>query len=243
MDILLHWKCLEFKYFSTLTSVHRLSPTVTTDPSEREECLESARKALECVKVIEATSKSLGHFIEGYDPYLAWYEEQNPAVYRLLTCLRTMLSYPLCPFFVVFCNVVGTSNECDFQLLQAVTDGISALVTENKYVNRLHRLCATLLSLCKPLVTSSGPQDQNSTNAAVPGFSAQASAGCSTLSSIRNTPEILGMVPGAGGGNTDGFLASTWNDDMMWQLFQSQPSLDWFNADILDPTWDLSVPK
>lgn len=26
---------------------------------------------------------------------------------------------------------------------------------------------------------------------------------------------------------------SSWNDDMMWQLFQSQPSLDWFNAD----TW------
>jgi hypothetical protein len=63
-----------------------------------------------------------------------------------------MLSYPLCPFFVVFCNVVGTSNERDFQLLQAVTDGISTLVTENKYVNRLHRLCATLLSLCTPLV-------------------------------------------------------------------------------------------
>lgn len=72
MDILLHWKCLEFKYFSTLTSVHRLSPSVTTHPSEREECLQSARKALECVKFIEVIGKSLGHFIEGYDPYLAW---------------------------------------------------------------------------------------------------------------------------------------------------------------------------
>ncbi|KAF2628170.1 putative Zn(II)2Cys6 transcription factor-like protein [Macroventuria anomochaeta] len=227
MDILLHWKCLEFKYFSTLTSVHRLSPTVTTDPSEREECLQSARKALECVKVIEATSKSLGHFIEGYDPYLAW----------------TMLSYPLCPFFVVFCNVVGTSNERDFQLLQAVTDGISALVTENKYVNRLHRLCATLLSLCTPLVKTSGPQDRNNIDAAVQGFSAQTSAHQSTLSSVRNTPDILNIAPNAGASNPDGFLPSTWNDDMMWQLFQSQPSLDWFNADILDPTWDFNVPK
>jgi hypothetical protein len=26
-------------------------------------------------------------------------------------------------------------------------------------------------------------------------------------------------------------------------LFQSQPSLDWFNADILDPGWDLSLLK
>lgn len=44
-----------------------------------------------------------------------------------------------------------------------------------------------------------------------------------------------------GGGNE--ILPSSWNDDMMWQLFQSQPSLDWFNADILDPTWDLGIPK
>jgi hypothetical protein len=39
---------------------------------EREDCLRSARKALECLKVIENISKSLDHFIEGYDPYLAW---------------------------------------------------------------------------------------------------------------------------------------------------------------------------
>jgi hypothetical protein len=71
-DILLHWKCLKFKYFSTLALVHRLSPTVTTVPAEREECLRSAREALECVKVIEFISQDLGHFIEGYDPYLAW---------------------------------------------------------------------------------------------------------------------------------------------------------------------------
>jgi hypothetical protein len=71
-DILLHWKCVEFKYYSTLASVHRLSPTVTTVPAERDACLDSARKALECVKYIEAISKTLGHFIEGYDPYLAW---------------------------------------------------------------------------------------------------------------------------------------------------------------------------
>lgn len=84
MDILLHWKCLEFKYFSTLASVHRLSPSVTTDPLEREECLQSARKALECVKFIEEISKSLGHFMEGYDPYLAWY-------------VHTLFSLPLIP--------------------------------------------------------------------------------------------------------------------------------------------------
>ena len=153
-----------------------------------------------------------------------------------------MLSYPLCPFFVVFCNVVGTSNERDFQLLQAVTNGISALVTENKYVNRLHRLCATLLSLCTPLVKNTGPQDRNSMNAAVLGFSAPTSTQPSTLPSMNNAPDILNLSSNADNG-ADALLSSTWNDDMMWQLFQSQPSLDWFNADILDPTWDFNGPK
>ncbi|KAF1843031.1 uncharacterized protein K460DRAFT_407404 [Cucurbitaria berberidis CBS 394.84] len=219
VDILLHWKCLEFKYFSTLTSVHRLSPSVTTHPSEREECLQSARKALECVKFIEEVGKSLGHFIEGYDPYLAW----------------TLLSYPLCPFFVVFCNVVGTSNAQDFQLLQDVTDGISTLVTENKYVHRLHRLCATLLGLCKPLVQTTGLNGD---------LHAGFEAGITTYappSSFGTAQDVLDESK-VDDSNGD-LLPCSWNDDMMWQLFQSQPSLDWFNADILDPAWDVSPPK
>ncbi|KAH3947592.1 hypothetical protein HBH53_116340 [Parastagonospora nodorum] len=213
-DILLHWKCVEFKYYSTLASVHRLSPSVTTVPAEREACLDSARKALVCVKFIEATSKSLGHFIEGYDPYLSW----------------TMLSYPLCPFFVVFCNVVGTSNVQDFQLLQDVTDSISELVSENKFVNRLHRLCTTLIGLCKPLIESVQIHTNNA-NLTMPEAT---DLSMDTSTGPLNFPDTNAHV--------DDFLTS-WDDDRMWTLFQSQPSLDWFNADILDPAWDLGLPK
>jgi hypothetical protein len=141
-----------------------------------------------------------------------------------------MLSYPLCPFFVVFCNVVGTSNARDFQLLQDVTDGISSLVTENKYVHRLHRLCATLLGLSKPLI-----QPMANSEVSVP----PTHVAGSSLPALNN-PDVLGAPNGGAG---EGFINSTWNDDMMWQLFQSQPSLDWFNAEILDPMWDLNVAK
>jgi len=71
-DTLILWKGMEFRYYSTLTSVYRLSPTVTTNRAEREECLQCARKALECVKLIEQLGRKLDHFIQGYDPYLAW---------------------------------------------------------------------------------------------------------------------------------------------------------------------------
>jgi hypothetical protein len=123
-----------------------------------------------------------------------------------------MLSYPLCPFFVVFCNVVGTSNAKDFQLLQDVTDGISELVSENKFVNRLHRLCTTLLELCKPVVQTALPEVVE-----VP---------------AKQQMEFLD-VPGA----FEGFEESSWNDQMMTDLFNAQPSLDWFNANVLDPDW------
>jgi hypothetical protein len=143
-----------------------------------------------------------------------------------------MLSYPLCPFFVVFCNVVGTSDARDFQLLQDVTDEISTLVTKNKYVHRLHRLCETLLGLSRPLVQPTAPNSHAS--ASVP-IVQVAGSSLPTL----DAPVVLDTS----NASANGFMTSTWNDDMMSQLFQFQPSLDWFNADILDPTWDFNMAK
>jgi hypothetical protein len=131
-----------------------------------------------------------------------------------------MLSYPLCPFFVVFCNVVGTSNAADFQLLQDVTDGISELVSENKFVNRLHRLCTTLLGLCKPLIETHP--------AALPDVAEMPA----TFDAGQHM-EFLDVGNGFGG-----FQTSSWNDQMMTELFNAQPSLDWFNANVLDPDWE-----
>lgn len=143
-----------------------------------------------------------------------------------------MLSYPLCPFFVVFCNVVGTSDTQDFQLLQDVTDGISELVSENKFVNRLHRLCSTLIELCKPLIQNAVTNNQSTATVTPTDRGAM---------SMDTGAEMTLPVTGT---HVDDFLTSSWQDDRMWQLFQSQPSLDWFNADILDPTWgDFGIPK
>jgi hypothetical protein len=147
-----------------------------------------------------------------------------------------MLSYPLCPFFVVFCNVVGTSDAQDFQLLQDVTDGISELVTENKFVNRLHRLCTALLDLCKPLIHTSSTSTMTTTTTTT-------NTGATEATSLQTEPNPVQLNFPDANGNVDDFLTSSWNDNRMWQLFQSQPSLDWFNAEILDPDWDLSLPK
>ncbi|KAJ4360719.1 uncharacterized protein N0V89_001286 [Didymosphaeria variabile] len=71
-DYQLHWHSLEFKFFSTLTAVHRLSNTVCFCASEREKCLYAARRALQCVKAIQGLAKQQDHFLEEFSPYLAW---------------------------------------------------------------------------------------------------------------------------------------------------------------------------
>jgi hypothetical protein len=143
----------------------------------------------------------------------------------LLNQARTILSYPLTPFFVLFCNVVITSNPRDLQLLQDVVDSVASLVAEIPYVEKLHRLCNTLLTLCKPLVQS------NTTTGQEPEPPA-------SISEMNNTDATLGT-------EIDTSIELTpWDDEMMWQLFQCQPSLDWFNSDILDPdSWDLNLPS
>ncbi|KAL1600483.1 hypothetical protein SLS60_006869 [Paraconiothyrium brasiliense] len=219
-DYQLHWHSLEFKFFSTLTAVHRLSNTVCFCASEREKCLYAARRALQCVKAIQDLAKQQDHFLEEFSPYLAW----------------TVLSYPLSPFFVLFCNVVGTSNSRDFQLLQDVVDSVSSLVIENKYVERLRRLCNTLLALCRPLIQQHGNaavvQEQQA--GLLLNFAAGNEAGV--------TEDVVMPSCMTGEAQEESIETEPWQDDMMWQLFQAQPSLDWFNSDILDlDSWDLSL--
>ncbi|KAF2875454.1 putative Zn(II)2Cys6 transcription factor-like protein [Massariosphaeria phaeospora] len=223
LDLLLHWQILDFKFFSTLTSVHRLSPTVTSNRIEREECLDCARKALERVKLIQENAIKQAHFVEEYNPYLSW----------------SILSYPLGPFFVVFCNVVGTSNTKDFQLLQDVADGVGSISAKSKFIIRLHRLCVTLLDLCRPLVARSTEVPHTVSLQETP---AQAS------SEVPPKPHDDGGIAAIHAMGSfevaDALATSSWDDDSMWQLFQSQPSLDWFNADIpnmLDPSLDYDI--
>ncbi|KAF1971323.1 hypothetical protein BU23DRAFT_186123 [Bimuria novae-zelandiae CBS 107.79] len=228
-DYQLHWHSLEFKYFSTLTAVHRLSHNICFYAPERERCLYAARQALQCVKEIRNLALQQDHFVEEYSPYLAW----------------TILSYPIAPFYVLFCNVVGTSDTHDFQLLQDVVESISSLVIENKHVDRLRRLCNTLLTLCRPLAHS----DAQSHPAVVQGGQSVVASNApnedATPNGVQSTRRIeaAGMEGMRGEGMGSG-ERELWQDDMMSQLLSVQPSLDWFNSDILDPaSWDLNLPS
>ncbi|KAF2001763.1 hypothetical protein P154DRAFT_432372 [Amniculicola lignicola CBS 123094] len=215
---LLHWQSLEFKFFSTLTAIHRLSPTITSDPVEREECLRCARKALVCITDIQNEYATQGFFVDECNPYMSW----------------TVLSYPLCPFFVVFCNVVGTSNAQDFRMLEEVTAGMANVTTGQECAIRLCKLCSAMVNLCRPLIEGVQPVG----NISLANQEILHTSQNGNVMSINPVPE-----PGHGlcatdfnGESCDGQGLVSWDDDMMWQLFQNQPSLNWFNTNILDST-------
>jgi hypothetical protein len=103
-------------------------------------------------------------------------------------------------------------------------------------VERLRRLCNTLLALCRPLVQ----QHRNATVVQ----EQQAGLLLNFASGIGTGAAEDGVMPSdmVGDMQEEGVEQEPWQDDMMWQLFQAQPSLDWFNSDILDPaSWDLNM--
>lgn len=221
IGVMLHWHSLEYQYFCTLTSVHRLSSTVISNPFERDECLRCARRALESIQKMQDEGSDSGHFSGEYNPYLCW----------------TILSASLCPFFVVFCNVVGTSNAADFQMLKDAIGWIASFAKHNMHVSKLYKLCVALLELCRPLMEtppqSNGMNNQNHTDG-----------------NLQNTIPAHPFPPGSLNPNLDlqniditlntnmdpASMPDFWDDSMMNQLFQAQPSLDWFSAvDMFDP--------
>lgn len=128
--------------------------------------------------------------------------------------------------------MVGTSDARDFQLLQDVVDSVSSLVIENKYVGRLRRLCNTLLALCRPLVQQGTAAEQQAGLLLNFASGNEATPAAQSVASPAFTERL----------QEEGLMKEPWEDDMMWQLFQAQPSLDWFNSDILDlDSWDLNL--
>ncbi|CAG7939139.1 unnamed protein product [Penicillium salamii] len=131
-SIMIEWDTVDFTFFSIATTVLRLDSSSLHDKTRREKCLRYARKALHsmqaCQKHICSTSSIT-------PDYLFW----------------TVLLYPLTPFFVIFCNVVATSNLDDLRLLEEVTVTISRLKEQYIIGMNLHRLLSELIGLCDEL--------------------------------------------------------------------------------------------
>ncbi|KAH8667163.1 hypothetical protein BGZ61DRAFT_522230 [Ilyonectria robusta] len=126
------WMGVDFTYFTIMTTIIRLHPDFSTNEHVREDCLENARRSLSELKNMENHGFKSGKYRNAYCYSVAW----------------IVLLYPLCPFFTLFCHVVETGNESDFQLLKEVADGLSMFAEYIASVGNLQKLCNTLISLC-----------------------------------------------------------------------------------------------
>lgn len=66
--------------------------------------------------------------------------------------IRTVLYYPLRPYFVLFCNIVATSDAGDFELMEEFVKTLVEAPNPMSSAKRLQKLCGTLVRLCRPLV-------------------------------------------------------------------------------------------
>ncbi|KAJ6113425.1 hypothetical protein N7523_006742 [Penicillium sp. IBT 18751x] len=233
---------LEFTYHAILTTVLRLGSTLLHDVRMRDECLHNARKAM-----ISMRSLQMKVFISHE--------------FSLDVIFWTALLNPLTPFFVVFCNVVATSNLQDLQLLRRITANLSRIKERNPFIANLHKFLHQFVSLCAdldvvevsetplsselpkeasgPMGTTDHEQGPGPTTELCTPISNQAERvptqtaarwrGQGLETAVHSRPDsqsralaveepVVEMQPDN---------ISIWEDGLMWDLFNTQPSIEW----------------
>ncbi|EAU29690.1 predicted protein [Aspergillus terreus NIH2624] len=216
----------DFCYHAILVDVYRARLKHHPDAETYKECLLSARASLRAFQSLE---KDLAYELGLEDPcpyFLTW----------------TVLLYPLSPFFVLFCNVVRESDFEDYTLLKEVTQGLSR-ITGNSYVSKMLDLLTALQNLCEPLFQTTmdiqqgsqvsetyGTMDGPVYQAVAPDTTNHTSLDCSHPGPPSTEPVIepssTGILPPEMYPES-----STSTDGLIWQLFNSQFSLGWFDVD------------
>lgn len=255
--MILHVHTLEFTCYSVEATILRFSPSLTYDDRLRERCLFCARKALISLRAIQIINLGERNAVGSYQFYISWYvaEPQSTVVFYALTPdTRLTSTFPLCPFFVTFCNFVRTANKDDFDLLQDVTTGFADLSPPNQQIHRLHALCVSLVDLCRPLIFREPREAESPVNASSSHAShhtvgtgtgntthtdnsdwhineASEQVGRNDRSIPVYTDTINQEHPNKGPwADKPDFDLLSWNDDLLWQLFSTQPSVDWYDV-------------
>lgn len=122
-------------------------------------------------------------------------------------------------------------------MLKDGTGWIASFAMHNMHINRLHKLCVTLLELCRPLMEIP-PQNNTLNNQKHTDGNLQITIPSHPFppGSLNPNLDIHNMDVTINANMDPASMPDFWDDSMMNQLFQAQPSLDWFSAaDMFDP--------
>lgn len=148
----------------------------------------------------------------------------------LTTPPRTLFLYPLSAFFVVFCNIIGTIDKDDYELMGQIIEQLSPF-KQDPHLGKLLDLLQSLQRLCEPLFQqpsgdpgiASSQGDRQDTFLSMSDYP-------SDLVTVGSFPPLvpfgdhLEPMPDA---ETTDFSA----DRLMWDLFNSQVPAGWLNRD------------
>ncbi|KAJ5350403.1 transcriptional regulator family: Fungal Specific TF [Penicillium brevicompactum] len=226
------WIAGDFCYYAILVDVLRSRLKYAFSPLTHKECVSYSRKSLKALHHLQKNLEHTPGFVDPYPSFLTW----------------TVLLYPLSPFFVLFCNIIGELDMDDYNLIQDITHSLSQF-TASPYIAKLLKLLDTLQSLCMPLVQAKerlGPQaklaslypamatrrDQWLTGDQLPIRDQLAMRDQLT----SQEPTYSTESPFGESGNLNSQQLQTpeesyRDEEMMWQLFNSQLSLEWFESE------------
>ncbi|KAJ5794629.1 transcriptional regulator family: Fungal Specific TF [Penicillium paradoxum] len=216
------WIAGDFCYYAILVDILRSRLKYSFSPLTHKECLSYSRKSLKALNHLQRNLTDSPGFVDPYPSFLTW----------------TVLLYPLSPFFVLFCNIIGELDMDDYSLIQDITQNLSQFAA-SPYISKLHKLLDTLQNFCVPLIQAKqriGPQvkvanlypSMTSTQQGCPAHANEpghplANASYYMDPCMESNPQQL-LTPSDGSYPPD--------DQLMWQLFNSQLSLEWFESNL-----------
>ncbi|KAJ6191538.1 hypothetical protein N7519_001559 [Penicillium mononematosum] len=220
------WLSMDFNYYSVLTTIIQARSSVLKSRLVCENCLYTAREALTTLRALQEAFSNRINSIDSYPYFLTW----------------TMLLFPLAPFFVLFCNVIATSNERDFNMIKNITDDLHQFAEANASIGKLYKLFSKFLDLCAPLVKGNTEPSCSEQPAAAP---SDANTAGNTEAQMASYTDIFGRATGTdqslvrlggtdstGEGPTAPPSVEGWNDSLVWELFDNQPSLGWAESEL-----------
>ncbi|KAJ6009450.1 hypothetical protein N7522_004466 [Penicillium canescens] len=216
------WLSMDFNYYSVLTTIIQARSSVLKSRLVCENCLYTARESLTTLRALQEAFSSQVNTIDSYPYFLTW----------------TMLLFPLAPFFVLFCNVIATSNEKDFTMIKTITDDLHQFAEANASIGKLYKLFAKFLDLCAPLIKRNlerARPGQPAVTENVAGMSenqfetqddAFGRAAAEAMVDLQSA-NVTGVPPNAP-------RSEGWDDSLVWELFNNQPSLGWAESELWD---------
>ncbi|KAL4888603.1 fungal-specific transcription factor domain protein [Aspergillus ambiguus] len=126
-------KADEVAHLSLLAMIYRAIPGQDgSSGSSINECVETARAALEC-----------------HQQCMEMLKECNESHVVLIYFHWTILYSPFAPFIVLFCHVIESSSDTDLQRLEDFVASLQPNCVLSEAISKLHRLCQVLNNIAK----------------------------------------------------------------------------------------------